>query len=87
MSSIRATLDANGLPYSVLVYGILAALQALHAARLTGTRAGTGWGPASPEDGDGMWRGQDGSTWVNSLDDLEGLPESFGRPQNHCVLQ
>ncbi|CAL1147451.1 unnamed protein product [Cladocopium goreaui] len=42
VSSIRATLDANGLPYSVLVYGILAALQALHAARLTGTRAGTG---------------------------------------------
>lgn len=48
VSSIRATLDANGLPYSVLVYGILAALQALHAARLTGTRAGTGLGPATP---------------------------------------
>ncbi|CAK9038476.1 unnamed protein product [Durusdinium trenchii] len=30
------------LPYSVLVYAMLAALQALHAARLTGKRAGTG---------------------------------------------
>ncbi|CAK9063513.1 Uncharacterized protein SCF082_LOCUS32880 [Durusdinium trenchii] len=40
--SIRAVLDAEDLPYSVLVYAMLAALQALHAARLTGKRAGTG---------------------------------------------
>lgn len=41
-TSIRAALDADGLPYSILVYAILAALQTLHAARLLGSRGGTG---------------------------------------------
>jgi len=43
-TSIRAALDADGLPYSILVYAILAALQTLHAARLLGSRGGTGGG-------------------------------------------
>ena len=35
----------SGCPYSVLVYGLLAGLQALHSARLTGKRGGTGLAP------------------------------------------
>lgn len=41
VTSIRAALDADGLPYSILVYAIFAALQTLHAARLTGLPAGS----------------------------------------------
>mmetsp|Transcript_53610 Transcript_53610/g.124867 ORF Transcript_53610/g.124867 Transcript_53610/m.124867 type:complete len:597 (+) Transcript_53610:49-1839(+) len=41
-ASVRKVLDADGFPYATLVWGLIAALQALHAARLTGTRAGTG---------------------------------------------
>jgi len=42
VSNVRKVLDADGCPYSVLVYGLLAGLQALHSARLTGKRGGTG---------------------------------------------
>ncbi|CAE7499339.1 unnamed protein product [Symbiodinium natans] len=42
VSTVRKVLDADGSPYSVLVYGLLAALQALHGARLTGKQAGKG---------------------------------------------
>ncbi|CAE7852868.1 unnamed protein product [Symbiodinium microadriaticum] len=42
VSNVRKVLDADGCPYSVLVYGLMAGLQALHSARLTGKRGGTG---------------------------------------------
>jgi len=56
---VRATLDHDGLPYSMLVYALMAALQALHAVRLSGQGA-EGLQILAPRGGTLLFRGM----WV-----------------------
>mmetsp|Transcript_52568 Transcript_52568/g.169622 ORF Transcript_52568/g.169622 Transcript_52568/m.169622 type:complete len:496 (-) Transcript_52568:25-1512(-) len=59
---IRDVLDAERLPYSVLAYALVAAMQVLHIARLPGGRGASGLELLAPKGGALIFRG----LWVST---------------------
>eukprot|EP00439_Symbiodinium_sp_Y106_P007387 s540_g1.t1 len=65
-ANLRATLDHDGRPYSVLIYALVAALQALETTRSSmGSNAGLGLEPLAPKGGALIFRG----LWVSEVID------------------